>query len=159
VNAPQDRAHVGRERIRIGMIAVHPDVIRSELEEDEIGPLAPQPRAVLLQESAVFAGCVSAPAEIEDSGPDPFPVEELLEKMRICFGRDAVARAEDDDSAGRRGAERDKKRHQENEGMPAPPQLHGGIISPPAGPGKSRTGGPIPCPGQSPGDRALRPLD
>jgi hypothetical protein len=118
------------------VIAVNPDVVRSELEEDEIRPLLYQLRSILLQEPSVFAGRASASAEIEDLGSDPFLVKKLLEKMGIRFGGEAVPRAEDDDSAGRRGAKGEKKRHQENERMPAQANLHGRIISPSPRPGK-----------------------
>jgi len=143
----QDLPHVDCEGVRLSVVAVDPDVIRSELEKDEIGPLLFQPRPVLFQEQAVFAGRVPAPAKIEDFGPDPFPVEELLEKMGIRFGGDAVPRAEDDDPAGGRGTEGEEKRHQENEGMPAQPYLHGRIISPSTGTRQvkeGRTQNPVP---------------
>ncbi len=48
--------------------------------------------------------------------------------MGIGLGGDAVARAKNDDPLGRRRAERDKKGHQQQDGMFAQPELHESII-------------------------------
>ena len=119
-----DLSHIGGKGVRGRAVDVGPDVVRAELEEDEIGPLGCQLFLVGFEEAQVFSRRVSFPAVVEHPGPDAVLLENLLEKMGISLGGDAVAGAEDDDALGRRGADRDEERQKKEDGTAADADDH-----------------------------------
>jgi hypothetical protein len=88
------------------LIAVHPDIVRAQLDEDEARVLAGHGRSLLSQKAKVFARGIALPAVVENLGPPPFPAEEALEMTRVLGIRQAVSGTEDDDSPGGPAASR-----------------------------------------------------
>jgi hypothetical protein len=95
--------HVVGEGVGRCVIAVHPDVVRAQLEKDKVRMLPRERRSLLFQIAQKFTRCVPLAAAVEDSCPPALPDEQAVEMPRILGVRKAVSGAEDDDSTGRRG--------------------------------------------------------
>jgi hypothetical protein len=95
------------------LVMVGPDIVRSQLKEDEIRMVFSQFRFFSLEESQVLSRCVSAFTLVNDPCPDAFIPEDPIQKGGITVLCHAVAGAKDNIALGRRRAGIEKSKDQE----------------------------------------------